>query len=96
MSMIGAASRVHRLIAQRFCSTTLFRYLFCRIWMGIFRFEFSASRAARFAPLLSMVAISGAVFRAIEPRGTPLSAAARRRTSQYPAATPSPRGSAAP
>jgi hypothetical protein len=44
----------------------LLRYLDCRILMGVSRSSLMASRAARLAPLLSTVTVSGTPFWAID------------------------------
>jgi DDE superfamily endonuclease len=48
-----------RLIARWSCSTTLFRYFDCRILIGTSRSALIAFSPARFAPLLSIVTVSG-------------------------------------
>ena len=54
--------RVRRLIARWSCSTRLLRYLDWRTLMGASRSALMASSAARLAPLLSMVTVSGTPF----------------------------------
>jgi len=58
--------RVRRLIARWSCSTRLLRYVEWRIFMGVSRSSSMASSAARLAPFLSMVTVSGAPFWAID------------------------------
>jgi len=53
--------RVRRLIARWSCSMRLFRYLFWRTLIGVSRSALRASSAARLAPLLSIVTVSGFV-----------------------------------
>jgi len=54
--------RTMRLIARWSCSTTLFRYFDCRILIGTSRSALIAFSPARFAPLLSIVTVSGTPF----------------------------------
>jgi len=60
-----SVGRAMRLIARWSCSTTLFRYFDCRILIGTSRSALIAFSPARFAPLLSMITVSGTPFPAI-------------------------------